>query len=136
MTMQAKEIAALVQVLRQLPDPRQRRGVRHHKLSFLTPCVVAASAGARSFAAETLRRWWAKVGSPTYPQAHLLLVCPDAGVSNGYRVRLWSFEPARLATEIGLPNTVWHFPPGTSKVCASTQPGWLVANSGKSSCEK
>jgi Rhodopirellula transposase DDE domain len=44
-----------------------------------------------------------------------LLVCADAGGSNGYRVRLWTLELATLATEIGLPIMVCHFPPGTSK---------------------
>jgi Rhodopirellula transposase DDE domain len=68
-----------------------------------------------AFAVETLRRWWAKVGAPTYPAAQRLLVCADAGGSNGYRVRLWKLELATLATEIGLPIMVCHFPPGTSK---------------------
>ena len=39
----------------------------------------------------------------------------DLGGSNGYRVRLWKLELAALATEIGLPIMVCHFPPGTSK---------------------
>ena len=44
-----------------------------------------------------------------------LLICADAGGSNGYRVRLWKIELAHLATEIGRPITIRHFPPGTSK---------------------
>ena len=68
-----------------------------------------------AFAVETLRRWWTRVGAPTYPGARRLLVCADAGGSNGYRVRLWKLGLAGLATEIGLPITVCHFPPGTSK---------------------
>jgi hypothetical protein len=51
MKMQAKEIATLVEVLRKLPDPRQRQGMRHPKLSLLTICVVAVLSGARSFTA-------------------------------------------------------------------------------------
>ena len=43
------------------------------------------------------------------------MICADAGGSNGYRVRLWKVELARLAAETGLAITVCHFPPGTSK---------------------
>ena len=68
-----------------------------------------------AFAVETLRRWWSGVGAPTYPAAHRLLVCADAGGSNDYRVRLWELELATLATKIGLPIMVCHFAPGTSK---------------------
>ncbi len=68
-----------------------------------------------TFAAETIRRWWRTVGSPAYPKAKRLLICADAGGSNGYRLRLWKLELARLATEIGIPISVCHFPPGTSK---------------------
>ena len=42
-------------------------------------------------------------------------MCADAGGSNGYRVRLWKLELARLAHETGLAITCCHFPPGTSK---------------------
>jgi hypothetical protein len=40
-----------------------------------------------TFAVATLRRWWQQVGSHTYPEAERLLVCANAGGSNGYRVR-------------------------------------------------
>jgi Rhodopirellula transposase DDE domain len=68
-----------------------------------------------AFAVQTLRRWWQQVGSRSYPQADRLLVCADAGGSNGYRVRAWKTELARLAAETGLQITVCHLPPGTSK---------------------
>jgi hypothetical protein len=55
-----------------------------------------------AFAVQTLRRWWQQVGSRSYPQADRLLVCADAGGSNGYRVRAWKTELARLAEETGL----------------------------------
>jgi Rhodopirellula transposase DDE domain len=64
---------------------------------------------------QTLRRWWQQVGRLAYPQADRLLVCADAGGSNGYRVRAWKTELARLAVETGLQITVCHLPPGTSK---------------------
>jgi hypothetical protein len=67
------------------------------------------------FAAETLRRWWVKVGSVAYPKAKRLLICADAGGSNGYTRRLWKVELGRLAAETGLSITVCHLPPGTSK---------------------
>jgi Rhodopirellula transposase DDE domain len=68
-----------------------------------------------AFAVQTLRRWWQQVGRLAYPQASRLLVCAEAGGSNGYRVRAWKTELARLATETGLQVTVCHLPPGTSK---------------------
>jgi hypothetical protein len=43
------------------------------------------------------------------------LVCADSGGSNGYRLRAWKVELAKLAKETGLEITVCHFPPGTSK---------------------
>ena len=68
-----------------------------------------------AFAVATLRRWWERVGRAAYPAASKLLVCADAGGSNGYRVRAWKTELARFAAEAGLAVTVCHFPPGTSK---------------------
>ena len=68
-----------------------------------------------AFAVQTLRRWWQTIGEPTYPGARRLLVCADAGGSNGHLVRLWKVELARLAEESGLKITVCHYPPGTSK---------------------
>lgn len=63
----------------------------------------------------TLGGWWEQAGRALYPQADRLLVCADAGGSNGYRVRLWKTELARFAAETGIQVTVCHFPPGTSK---------------------
>jgi hypothetical protein len=68
-----------------------------------------------AFAVETIRRWWCTVGAGAYPEAAKLLITADAGGSNGYRVRLWKTELARLADETGLQITVTHMPPGTSK---------------------
>ena len=68
-----------------------------------------------AFAGATIRRWWQMVGSRAYPDATRLLICADAGGSNGDRVRAWKTELARLATETGLAITVCHLPPGTSK---------------------
>ncbi|KGA94304.1 Mobile element protein [Leptospirillum ferriphilum] len=68
-----------------------------------------------AFAVQTIRRWWQSVGAESYPQATELLMTADGGGSNGSRVRLWKVEIQKLADEIGIPITICHFPPGTSK---------------------
>jgi Rhodopirellula transposase DDE domain len=67
------------------------------------------------FAVESVRRWWHAIGEGRYRHAARLLVTCDAGGSNGYRTRAWKAELARFAAQTGLPVTVCHFPPGTSK---------------------
>ena len=54
-------------------------------------------------------------GWALYPDASRILITADAGVSNGYRLRLWKRELQKLADETGLEMAVCHFPPGTSK---------------------
>jgi hypothetical protein len=51
--------------------------------------VVGQDHDTAAFAAETLRRWIAQVGRVAYPDATRMLICADAGGSNGYRLRLW-----------------------------------------------
>ena len=68
-----------------------------------------------AFAVATIRRWWEQTGRVLYPKATRLLVTADAGGSNGYRIRAWKTQLARLAADTGLAVTVCHFPPGTSK---------------------
>jgi len=68
-----------------------------------------------TFAMESIRRWWQKMGRPVYPKATRLLICADAGGSNGYRIRLWKVELQKFVDETGLIVTVCHLPPGTSK---------------------
>jgi hypothetical protein len=68
-----------------------------------------------AFAVESIRRWWNGAGRSAYPQARRLLITADAGGSNSYRARAWKTELAALAAETGLPITVCHLPPGTSK---------------------
>jgi Rhodopirellula transposase DDE domain len=67
------------------------------------------------FAAESVRRWWDRMGSLAYPSAEELLITADGGGSNGSRARLWKLTLQRLADRLGLRLTVCHFPPGTSK---------------------
>lgn len=68
-----------------------------------------------SFAVETIRRWWQSMGSERYPNAERLFITADGGGSNGARVRLWKLELQALSDELGIPISVSHFPPGTSK---------------------
>ena len=68
-----------------------------------------------AFAVATIRRWWAEMGAPSFPQAKALLITADGGGSNGSRLRLWKVELQTLADELAMPISVCHFPPGTSK---------------------
>ena len=100
------------------PDPAMPKAVPYgiYDLAANSGWVsVGCDGDTAAFAVETLRRWWHTVGHVTYPKSKRLLICADAGGSNGYRVRLWKVELAKLATEIDRPITICHFPPGTSK---------------------
>lgn len=68
-----------------------------------------------AFAVESIRRWWNIVGKTTFPNAKKLYINCDGGGSNGWRARLWKYELALFAAEIGIEIQVSHFPPGTSK---------------------
>jgi len=76
---------------------------------------VGDVADTSEFAVEAIRRWWNSLGKERFPDATRLLITADAGGSNGYRVRAWKVELAKLAEETGLEITVSHYPPGTSK---------------------
>jgi Rhodopirellula transposase DDE domain len=67
------------------------------------------------FAVESIRRWWRLLGRKAYPQARRLLICADAGGSNGSRLRAWKVHLQSLADRLGVAVTVCHYPPGTSK---------------------
>src|SRR6516164_1101556 len=67
------------------------------------------------FAVESIRRWWQLMGRKAYPQARNLLICADAGGSNGPRLRAWKIYLQALADRLGIAITVCHYPPGTSK---------------------
>ena len=76
---------------------------------------VGISSDTAEFAVETIRRWWNDMGYDRYPDLDRLLITADGGGSNGYRTRLWKYELQQLIDEIGIPVTVCHYPPGTSK---------------------
>jgi len=67
------------------------------------------------FAVNAIRRWWATMGSARYSNPQRLMITADCGGSNGARVRLWKIELQKFVDEIGVPVTVCHLPPGTSK---------------------
>ena len=109
------------------PEPVNVHDFPTDSLGRVTPYGVydvAANAGwvsvgtdhdTATFAVESIRRWWNGMGKPIYPQANGLMITADCGGSNGVRLRLWKMELQRFADEIGMPITVCHFPPGTSK---------------------
>ena len=76
---------------------------------------VGTSHDTAEFAVESIRRWWRMDGRRRYSGAGRLLICADAGGSNSSRVRAWKVNLQILADEIGVPITVCHYPPGTSK---------------------
>jgi hypothetical protein len=68
-----------------------------------------------AFAVASIRGWWRSEGKLLYADAKSLLITADGGGSNGYRLRQWKVELQKLADLMGMPITVCHFPPGTSK---------------------
>lgn len=55
------------------------------------------------------------MGCKRYRSARQLLITADGGGSNSSRCRLWKVALQQLASRLGLPVHVCHFPPGTSK---------------------
>ncbi len=76
---------------------------------------VGMSFDTARFAVNALRQWWKKLGQKICAKAKGLLITADGGGSNGSRVRLWKIALQELADELGIPITVCHYPPGTSK---------------------
>jgi len=76
---------------------------------------VGMSHDTAEFAVESIRRWWRMDGRRRYRAAGRLLICADAGGSNSSRGRAWKVNLQALTDEIGIPITVCHYPPGTSK---------------------
>jgi len=76
---------------------------------------VGISHDTAEFAVESIRRWWRLDGRQRYGSARRLLICADGGGSNGSRTRAWKANLLELAEGIGIPITVSHYPPGTSK---------------------
>jgi len=68
-----------------------------------------------AFAVASIRGWWRHEGKRLYPDTRTILITADGGGSNGWRLRLWKLGLQKFADETGLPISVCHFPPGTSK---------------------
>ena len=58
------------------------------------------------FAIESIRRWWHLDERRLYRDAAHLLICADAGGSNGPRLRAWKLGLQIMANEIGKPISV------------------------------
>ncbi len=76
---------------------------------------VGTDRATAAFAVESIRRWWQDRGHSDHPAATALLVTADAGGANGVHFHTWKWQLAAFACELGIPITVCHFPPGTSK---------------------
>ncbi len=76
---------------------------------------VGISNDTAQFSVASILEWWRQLGRQRFPNAGGLLITADCGGSNSHRARLWKVELQKLADLIGLPITVCHFPPGTSK---------------------
>lgn len=95
--------------------PLRRPGAGRKKLeqAFVS---VGCDHDTPAFAVAAIRRWWATMGSPAYPEANELFITADAGGSNGFRSRGFKAEMKKLADDFGLRVRVSHLPPGTSKI--------------------
>lgn len=100
------------------PDPKVPKAVPYgvYDIGKNTGWVnVGTDADTAEFAMESIRQWWRQMGKKKYPKAKRLLICADAGGSNGYRSHLWKRELQKFCDQSGFTVTVCHFPPGTSK---------------------
>ena len=100
------------------PDPSVPRAFPYGVYDLLTNSGfvnVGTHHDTAAFAVESIRAWWAAMGSKLYRGARRLWITADGGGSNGSRLRLWKWELQRLSNRLGFPIAVMHFPPGTSK---------------------
>ena len=77
--------------------------------------TVGVTHDTAEFAVASIARWWKLDGRAVYPAARRLLICADAGGSNGHRSRAWKLHLQTLADQLQMPISVCHYPPGTSK---------------------
>lgn len=113
-----KKGARLKVLSHDFPDPNVPKAVPYgvYDIGKNTGWVnVGISADTAEFSVESIRWWWKRMGQKRYPKAKSLLICADAGGSNGYRSHLWKRELQALSNQTRLKITVCHFPPGTSK---------------------
>jgi hypothetical protein len=76
---------------------------------------VGTSCDTSEFATESIAKWWAQY-SKDYQAPERLLIIADGGGSNASRSHAWkAYLQTHIADKFGIPVTVCHFPPGTSK---------------------
>ena len=87
-------------------DPRANAGT----------VFVGRTADTPAFAVDCIEKWWRTEGRKRYPEAKTLQILADGGGSNSCTARAWKFNlQHRLCNRHGLPVTVAHYPPATSK---------------------
>ena len=96
--------------------PQHRNRYETYKIAADRAVVnVGVTHDTAEFAVESIRRWWKLAGRKRKPAAKRILICADAGGSNGSRSRAWKLHLQELVDELGMAITVCHYPPGTSK---------------------
>lgn len=77
--------------------------------------MLASGSDTGELVADSLRRWWHRLGKWNYDPSQPILLLADCGGSNGYRVRLFRERLSWLAEKLGLTFRVGHLPPYCSK---------------------
>ncbi len=76
---------------------------------------IGTDSNTAEFAINSISQWWLKMGQYQYPKTKKLLIIANAGVSNGYKIKLWKYCLWEFAKKFKIDVHVAHFPPGTSK---------------------
>ncbi|MDR1658329.1 MAG: ISAzo13 family transposase [Deltaproteobacteria bacterium] len=100
------------------PDPKLDRANPYgvYNLNSNTGFVnIGTNHDTAAFAVASIKCWWYEVGYELFRNCSEMLITADSGGSNSSRSKLWKWEISQFANEIGIPITVCHFPPGTSK---------------------
>ena len=77
--------------------------------------ILNQSSDTAQLAVSSLRIFYKDMISPHFGCPREILVLCDGGGSNGRRVRLFKYELALMAEDLGITIHVCHFPPGESK---------------------
>src|SRR6266566_394745 len=93
---------------------RRREAIRNRRCCGLPRAFASSPRACATWAIRSAARSLANSCTSSI-SARSLLITADGGGSNGSRVRLWKIELQKLADELGVPVTVCHLPPGTSK---------------------
>jgi hypothetical protein len=77
--------------------------------------TLGTSHDTSEFACDSFLLWWRRHGQRHYPHAKSILLLCDAGGSNNCRHYIFKQDLQRLASQIGIPIRVAHYPPHCSK---------------------